>query len=83
MKKTLIASAIAAATFSGSVLAQSANLPTLYGNIQFAVAHDNVDGGTSEVNHFDNGTTIGILHDHEVSPGITGFFRLDRPPVCQ
>lgn len=77
MKKTLIASAIAAATFSGSVLAQSANLPTLYGNIQFAVAHDNIDGGNSEVKHFDNGTTIGILHDHEVAPGITGFFRLE------
>lgn len=77
MKKTLIASAIAAATFSGSVLAQSANLPTVYGNIQFAVAHDSTDGGTSEVNHFDNGTTLGILHDHEVTPGITGFFRLE------
>lgn len=88
MKKTLIASAIAAATFSGSALAQTTasaselaakmdSMPTVYGNIQYAIAHDNFDGGPSSVEHFDNGTTLGVTHDHEVAPGITGFFKLE------
>ena len=88
MKKTLIASAIAAATFSGSALAQTTasaselaarmdSMPTVYGNIQYAIAHDNFDGGPSSLEHFDNGTTLGVKHDHEVAPGITGFFKLE------
>lgn len=88
MKKTLIASAIAAATFSGSALAQTTataselaarmdSMPTVYGNIQYAIAHDNFDGGPSSVEHFDNGTTLGVSHDHEVAPGITGFFKIE------
>jgi len=88
MKKTLLASAIAAATFSGSVMAQTTataaelaarmdSMPTVYGNIQYAIAHDNVDGGGSELSHFDNGSTLGIKHDHEIAGGITGFFKLE------
>ncbi|KPQ01946.1 porin [Marinobacter sp. HL-58] len=77
MKKTLIASAIAAATFSGSALAQESNMPTVYGNIQYAIAHDNFDGGPSSVEHFDNGSTLGVSHDHEIAPGITGFFKVE------
>lgn len=88
MKKTLIASAIAAATFSGAAAAQTTmsaselaakmdSMPTVYGNIQYAIAHDNFDGGPSTVEHFDNGTTLGVSHDHEVAPGITGFFKLE------
>ena len=88
MKKTLIASAIAAATFSGSALAQTTasaselaarmdSMPTVYGNIQYAIAHDNFDGGPSSVEHFDNGTTLGVTHDHEIAPGITGFFKIE------
>ncbi|ABM17870.1 porin [Marinobacter nauticus] len=88
MKKTILASAIAAATFSGAAMAQSTlsaselaakmdSMPTVYGNIQYAITHTNVDGGGSEVKHFDNGTTLGVKHDHEVAPGITGFFKLE------
>ena len=77
MKKTILASAIAAATFSGAALAQESNLPTIYGNIQLAVTHDNVDGGGSEVEHFDNGSTIGVLHNHQIAPGIEGFFKAE------
>ncbi|MFO7530461.1 MAG: porin [Marinobacter sp.] len=77
MKKTLIASAIAAATFSGAVAAQESNLPTVYGNIQYALTHTNVDGAGSTVDHFDNGTTLGVKHDHEIAPGITGFLKLE------
>ncbi|WP_226611606.1 porin [Marinobacter nauticus] len=88
MKKTILASAIAAATFSGAAMAQSTlsaselaakmdSMPTVYGNIQYAITHTNVDGGGSEVEHFDNGTTLGVKHDHEIAPGITGFFKLE------
>lgn len=77
MKKTILASAIAAATFSGAALAQESNLPTVYGNIQYALTHTNVDGGGSQVDHFDNGTTLGLKHDHEIAPGITGFMKLE------
>lgn len=77
MKKTLIASAIAAATFSGAALAQESNMPTVYGNIQYVVVHDNIDGGSSTLEHADNGSTLGVKHDHEIAPGITGFFKLE------
>lgn len=77
MKKTLIASAVAAATFSGAALAQDMALPTVYGNIQLAATHDNIDNGPSEVDLFDNGSTLGVLHDHEIAPGVTGFFKAE------
>lgn len=89
MKKTLIASAVAAATFSGAALAQDPTLtaselaakmdsmPTVYGNIQYAIAHDNFDGGPSSVEHFDNGSTLGVAHDHAIANGITGFFKIE------
>ena len=89
MKKTLIASAIAAATFSGAAFAADGNMsaselaakmdsmPTVYGNIQYALFYDNVDGGGYELGNRDNGSTLGIKHDHEIAPGITGFFKLE------
>ncbi|HTN32870.1 MAG TPA: porin [Marinobacter sp.] len=77
MKKTLIATAIAAVGFSGATLAAEANLPTFYGNIQLAVTHNNVDGGDSDLALNDNGTTIGVLHEHQVAPGITGFLKIE------
>lgn len=77
MKKTLIASAIAAATFSGSVLAQGSNLPTIYGNIQYAIAYDDVKDGGNDTNHYDNGSTIGIKHAHAITPGLEGFFKAE------
>jgi len=76
MKKTLLASAIAAATaFSGA--AAAAEMPTVYGNIQYVLKHTNVDGAGSTIEHADNGSTLGIKHDHEIAPGITGFFKLE------
>ncbi|WP_404368134.1 porin [Marinobacter sp.] len=98
MKKTLIASAIAAMAFSGSALAMDAateraieaadaradvlaarmdSMPSVYGNIQYAITHDNFDNGPSSIEHFDNGTTLGVLHDHEIANGVTGFFKLE------
>lgn len=86
MKKTLIASAIAAATFSGSALAMESaselaarmdSMPEVYGNIQYVVYHADVKGGENGLEHADNGSTIGVKHDHEIAPGITGFFKLE------
>lgn len=77
MKKTLIASAIAAVAFSGTAMAQESNLPTVYGNIQYALSHTNTEGGGSSLDHYDNGSTLGVTHDHEIAPGITGFFKLE------
>lgn len=74
MKKTLIASVVAAAAISGSVMA--AEMPVVYGNIQWAVGYDDVttDSGYSV---FDNGSTIGVKHSHDISPGLTGFFKAE------
>ncbi|WP_375172434.1 porin [Marinobacter sp.] len=86
MKKTLIASAVAAATFSGSALAMESaselaarmdSMPQVYGNIQYVVYHADVKGGENGLEHADNGSTIGVKHDHEIAPGITGFFKLE------
>lgn len=80
MKKTILASAIAAATFSGAAVAgahESKNLPTVYGNIQYVLTHENIDGAGSAIDHRDNGSTIGFKHDHEIAPGVTGFFKAE------
>lgn len=88
MKKTLIASAIAAATFSGAAAAQANlsaselaakmdSMPQIYGNIQYVVYHADVKGGENGLEHADNGSTLGVKHDHEIAPGITGFFKLE------
>jgi predicted porin len=53
------------------------NMPTVYGNIQYVVTHKNVDGGSSSIEHADNGSTIGVKHDHEIAPGLTGFFKAE------
>jgi predicted porin len=53
------------------------SMPQVYGNIQYAIAHDNFDGGPSSVEHFDNGSTLGVTHDHEIAPGVTGFFKVE------
>ena len=51
------------------------SMPSVYGNIQYVVTHANVDGGGSALEHADNGSTLGVKHDHEIAPGVTGFFQ--------
>ncbi|MEQ5836439.1 porin [Marinobacter sp. NFXS9] len=75
MKKTLIASAVAAATFSGAALAQEANLPEVYGNIQLVYVNSNADGDSNQL--ADNGSTLGVKHSHELMPGVEGFFKAE------
>ncbi|UZE95768.1 porin [Alkalimarinus alittae] len=87
MKKTLIASAVAAAALSTSAFAEEyadkldarlALMPTVYGNIQLAWAHTDMDPGNSETTGLvDNGSTIGFKHSHEISPGLTGFIKAE------
>ncbi|MBU6951587.1 porin [Hahella sp. HN01] len=82
MKKTLIASAVAAATISSTAFAADsmANMPTFYGNIQLAYVHTSEETGSTETttNEFiDNGSTLGVKHEHEIAPGLTGFLKAE------
>ncbi len=82
MKKTLIASAIAAASMASvAQAAEMANMPEFYGNIQLAYVHtsEEPDGGTeTTTNDFaDNGSTLGFKHSHEIAPGLTGFLKAE------
>jgi predicted porin len=86
MKKTLLASAIAAATFSGSVVAMQTaselaermdSMPQVYGNVQIAYTYENSDENGDGNKLFDNGSTIGLTHEHEIAPGVTGFAKLE------
>lgn len=90
MKKTLIASAIAAAAISTTAFAEDMTkdlsaridaMPTVYGNIQLAYKHESVEpsGGTETTvnDFFDNGSTLGVKHEHEIAPGITGFLKAE------
>ena len=77
MKKTILASAIAAATFSGAALAEPTlsaselaakmdSMPSVYGNIQYVVTHANVDGGGSALEHADNGSTHTVICEENI-----------------
>jgi len=87
MKKTLIASAVASAMLSTTTFAMESaselaammeSKPDVYGNIQLVWVHTDDDQAGSSVSGLaDNGSTLGIKHDHELSPGVTGFFKLE------
>ncbi|MDG9669162.1 porin [Hahella sp. CR1] len=89
MKKTLIASAVAAATISSTTFAMDPaselaarldSMPTVYGNIQLVQSYVNVDNGSTESSNTDfadNGSTIGFKHKHEIMPGVEGFLKAE------
>jgi predicted porin len=56
-------------------------MPTVYGNIQLAYEYtkEDPDGGSEvETNDFfDNGSTIGVKHSHDIAPGLTGFLKAE------
>lgn len=99
MKKTLIATAVAAATLSTSTFAMENasdlaarldSMPTIYGNIQLAYSYTDDEGaggnglgagGQTGGNFFDNGTTLGIKHSHEIMPGLKAFAKLELEGV--
>lgn len=87
MKKTLIASAIAATLASNAMASdQTANaadiaskldaMPTVYGTIE--LVHMSTDNNTTTAHEFaDNGSTLGIVHQHAVSEGLTAFMKAE------
>lgn len=86
MKKTLIASAIAAATLSSTAFAMDPaselaskldSMPTVYGNIQLYYKVQNVEGVSQTYGLADGGSTIGFKHNHEIAPGLTGFYKAE------
>lgn len=89
MKKTLIASAVAAAALSTNAFAMDPasdlaakidSMPSVYGNIQLAYFYNEFDDGTTKTssNEFaDNGSTLGVKHSHAISDGLTGFFKAE------
>ena len=82
MKKTLIASAVAAAALtSTAAFAEEAAGPGIYGNIQLAHFWDELEapGGAKSGYHGfeDGGSTLGFTHEHAISEGLTGFFKAE------
>jgi predicted porin len=90
MKKTLIASAVAAAALSSNAFAMDnasdlaemlESMPEVYGNIQLAQFWSEVDpkGGSKTSSHefADGGSTIGFKHDHAITEDLTGFFKAE------
>jgi predicted porin len=89
MKKTLIASAIAAATLTSNAFAMDPatdlaemleGMPTIYGNIQLYHASNTTEVGSAETstNELSNGgSTLGFTHDHMISDGLTGFMKAE------
>ena len=76
MKKTLIASAVAAATLSTGVMAADAQQASIYGSVE--VAYTNTDTNGASTNGVgDNGSTLGFTHSHMISEGVTGFMKAE------
>lgn len=87
MKKTLIASAIAATLASNAmatdVTAEAADIaakldsmPTVYGSIE--LVHVSTDRNDVTAHEFeDNGSTIGIVHEHLITEGVTAFAKAE------
>jgi len=84
MKKTLIASAIAATLASNAMAMDQAtdlaqrldSMPTIYGNIQL-VHLSTDDDATTDHEFQDNGSTIGFTHESAVSEGLTAFMKAE------
>jgi predicted porin len=85
MKKTLIASAVAAAALSTSAFAMDPatdlaerldSMPEIYGNIQLAHVSQDDDGDTAH-EMVDNGSTLGFKHSSAISEGMEAFFKAE------
>jgi len=94
MKKTLIASAIAAtlsvnafadnpqseaADHAAQLAAKINSMPTVYGTIELVHVSKDFDSNTTPNTHEfeDNGSTIGIMHEHAISEGVTAFAKAE------
>jgi hypothetical protein len=78
MKKTLIASAVAAATFSSFTFAEG-TMPTFYGSLE--LVHHSVDADDPTVANThefkDTGSTFGLKHSHELDSGTSVFMKAE------
>lgn len=86
MKKTLLATAIAASMAAtgaqaATVYNQDGTKLDLYGNLQFAyksVETAQTDGTVdSQDEIFDNGSTLGVKGEHMISEGLAGYFKYE------
>lgn len=81
MKKTLIASAVAAATlstFSSMALAAEAVMPEFYGSLELVHRSDDYDDAQPNEHEFkDTGSTLGIKHSHELDSGASVFMKAE------
>ena len=90
MKKTLIASAITAATLSTSAFAMDPatdlaemldSMPEIYGNIQLVHVSSEDDSQPANLRNThelkDNGSTIGFKHSSAISEGVEAFFKAE------
>jgi len=86
MKKSIIASAIAATVLSTSaysmetaseLAAMLESMPTVYGNVQLAWAHNDVEGSGGTGGLVDNGSTIGFKHSHQINDDLKAFVKIE------
>jgi predicted porin len=62
---------------ASDLAAQMDSMPQVYGNVQIAYTYENSDENGDGNELFDNGSTIGLKHEHEIAPGVTGFAKLE------
>ncbi len=82
MKKTLLATAIAASMAAtgaqaATVYNQDGTKLDLYGNIQIAYSSTKDAAGDSEDQLADNGSTVGFSGEHMISEGLAGYFKAE------
>jgi len=81
MKKTLLVTAIAgalgaSAAQAATVYNQDGTQVDLYGNIQ--LMYISIDqGGDSEDQIADNGSTLGVAAEHQINPGLIAYLKLE------
>jgi len=86
MKKSIIASAIAATVISTSaysmetaseLAAMLESMPTVYGNVQLAWGHGDEEGVGGTDGLVDNGSTIGFKHSHQINDDLKAFVKIE------
>jgi predicted porin len=57
-------------------------MPTFYGNIQYVYNYNDSDQNGSSSEQADNGTTVGLTHEHAISSGIEAFMKIELEVVA-
>lgn len=53
------------------------SMPQVYGNVQIVYTYEDSDLNGDSNGLSDNGSTIGLTHEHEIAPGVTGFAKIE------